>query len=254
MSDIVRFTNGYLALPDGTVSHPSPLPDAPFHLFQRSSQAAKADLYVNAATGLIISDASEALASDDLSGRVIDLDGNLLAPGLIDAQINGAYGVDFSELNTEAFEGGEAEYANSLDEVAGRIVQTGCTSFVPTIMSVKEELYGKVSGCSNAQWSVANPQLLTLLRPRSTPGNAHALGYHAEGPFLHPGRRGAHAETRLRDAARGTPVEVLEGVYGADGLDQPGVKLITLAPDVDGVMQCIPELVHRGVIVSIGHR
>ena len=68
------------------MSHPSPLPDAPFHLFQRSSQAAKADLYVNAATGLIISDASEALGLDDLSGRVIDLDGNLLAPGLIDAQ------------------------------------------------------------------------------------------------------------------------------------------------------------------------
>lgn len=47
---------------------------------------------------------------------------------------------------------------------------------------------------------------------------------------------------------------MLEGVYGKDGLDQSGVKLITLTPDVEGVMPCIPELVSRGVTVSIGHR
>jgi N-acetylglucosamine-6-phosphate deacetylase len=58
----------------------------------------------------------------------------------------------------------------------------------------------------------------------------------------------------LRDAKGGSAVEVLEGVYGKDGLNQSGVKLITLAPDVEGVMPCIPELVSRGVTVSIGHR
>lgn len=33
----------------------------------------------------------------------------------------------------------------------------------------------------------------------------------------------------------------------------PAVKLLTLAPEVDGIMSCIPELVRRGVTVSIGH-
>jgi hypothetical protein len=81
---------------------------------------------------------------------VIDLGGNLLAPGLIDAQINGAYGVDFSELDVSAPDGGEARYVQKLEVVAGRIVETGCTSFVPTIMSLKEELYAKVGRTSRS--------------------------------------------------------------------------------------------------------
>jgi N-acetylglucosamine-6-phosphate deacetylase len=42
-------------------------------------------------------------------------------------------------------------------------------------------------------------------------------------------------------------------VYGAASLDQGGVKLITLAPDVEGIMDCVPNLAARGVTVSIGH-
>lgn len=49
----------------------------------------------------------------------------------------------------------------------------------------------------------------------------------------------------------------LEEVYGsgAGGLDMPcpAVKLLTLAPEVDGVLATIPSLVQRGVTVSIGH-
>jgi N-acetylglucosamine-6-phosphate deacetylase len=54
--------------------------------------------------------------------------------------------------------------------------------------------------------------------------------------------------------ATGTPpIQTFEQVYGAEGLDQEGVKLITLAPDVEGVMDCVEELTRRGVTVSIGH-
>lgn len=50
------------------------------------------------------------------------------------------------------------------------------------------------------------------------------------------------------------PISTFEQVYGAEGLDQEGIKLITLAPDVEGVMDCVEELTRRGVTVSIGHR
>jgi N-acetylglucosamine-6-phosphate deacetylase len=50
-----------------------------------------------------------------------------------------------------------------------------------------------------------------------------------------------------------TPLEVVERVYGKSSIDQPGVKLITLAPDVEGVMDCVANLSERGVTVSIGH-
>lgn len=49
-------------------------------------------------------------------------------------------------------------------------------------------------------------------------------------------------------------IRTFEQVYGAEGLDQEGIKLITLAPDVEGVMDCVEELTRRGVTVSIGHR
>ena len=60
-------------------------------------------------------------------------------------QINGAYGVDFSELAIEEQDGGEGKYVQGLETVMRRIVETGCTSFVPTIITQKEELYAKVS-------------------------------------------------------------------------------------------------------------
>lgn len=49
------------------------------------------------------------------------------------------------------------------------------------------------------------------------------------------------------------PIEAFDKVYGAEGLDQPGVKMITAAPDVEGVMACVENLTSRGVTFSIGH-
>lgn len=123
MADIVRFTNGYLAQPDGT--------------------ALKADLYVNQSTGVIVAGQENFFSTGLKPSRVIDLDGGILSPGLIDVQINGAYGVDFSDLDLSP--GGDEKYLAGLDRVAERIVETGTTSLVPTIITQKEELYAKVS-------------------------------------------------------------------------------------------------------------
>lgn len=60
----------------------------------------------------------------------------------------------------------------------------------------------------------------------------------------------AKAGTSTQD----TPIKIIEKVYGKEGLDQPGVKMVTLAPDVEGVMECIEEMTARGVTVSVGHR
>lgn len=172
-------------------------------------------------------------------------------------QLNGAYGVDFSELSLQDPDGGDERYIAGLELVMRRIVETGCTSFIPTIITQKEELYSKVCRSLfrlDEDRGILITQLLRLLRPRSTPGSAHILGYHAEGPFLHPLRRGAHSETLLMTAGGEDPLSTIEKVYGKEGLDQAGVKLITMAPDVEGIMESIPGLAARGVTVSIGHR
>lgn len=50
---------------------------------------------------------------------------------MIDIQINGAYGFDFS-----VYEGDDQAYQNGLRNVAERIVETGVTAFVVTILAV----------------------------------------------------------------------------------------------------------------------
>ncbi len=106
------------------------------------------------------------------------------------------------------------------------------------------------------------PKLLSLLRPFSTPKSATLLGWHAEGPFIDLTKRGAHEPAYLLSARDG--YKSFEEVYGADNLIEsedwcmspldPAVRLITVAPEVPGVMKAIDELVRRGIAVSIGHR
>lgn len=103
-----------------------------------------------------------------------------------------------------------------------------------------------------------------MLRPFSTRISATLLGFHAEGPFLNVAKRGAHASPFLLSAPEG--LATFESVYGAANLvdkedwlmagdnQAVGVRLITVAPELDGVMNAIRELSNRGVVFSIGHR
>jgi N-acetylglucosamine-6-phosphate deacetylase len=55
------------------------------------------------------------------------MEGNIISPGFIDTQINGAYGFDFS-----VYEGNPDTYWRGLNTIAEKIVETGVTSYVPS--------------------------------------------------------------------------------------------------------------------------
>ena len=96
--------------------------------------------------------------------------------------------------------------------------------------------------------------------------SAHLLGWHIEGPFLQMSKRGAHNPTLVISAAGG--LKAFEEVYGAENMaftedwlmtdsaetGRVGVRIITAAPEVDGVLDAVYELTKRGIIYSIGHR
>jgi N-acetylglucosamine-6-phosphate deacetylase len=222
MADLVSFTNCYLALEDGSLH--------------------KQDLWIDSTRGIIL-DAQKTFFTKRLRPTiVIDLDGLILSPGLIDIQINGAYDFDFS-----VYEDDDA-YRAGLLNVAERITETGVTSIVPTLITQESSLY---------------PKLLSLLKPFHTATSATLLGWHAEGPFLEMEKRGAHAPPFLQTAPEG--FKSFEGLYGALNLADKedwlmeddgslGVRIITAAPEIEGVMDAIPELTKRGVVFSIGHR
>ncbi|KAG0005553.1 putative N-acetylglucosamine-6-phosphate deacetylase [Entomortierella chlamydospora] len=179
-----------------------------------------------------------------LPDEVLDAEGLLVAPGFIEAQINGAFGVDFSlPLDHDKYEKG-------LLKVSRGLLKYGTTSYCPTIVSSSSSVYHKV---------------LSHLKPRagSAKTGATVLGAHVEGPFINKARHGAH-ELGVLQASAHNGYKDFKNVYGFEGEtpeaqkklseeDLNCVKIITCAPELDGVMGTIPDLVKAGITVSVGH-
>ncbi|KAF9486026.1 Metallo-dependent hydrolase [Pholiota conissans] len=210
---------------------------------QQDGSLVKKDLWVDETSGTILDAQKTFYLRRERPGTIIDLGGNILSPGLIDTQINGAYGFDFS-----VYEDDDEAYHQGLQMIVERIVETGVTSLLPTIITQEKSKY---------------PKLLSLLKPFSTPTSATILGWHAEGPFIEFEKRGAHTPGYLLPASEG--FKSFEDVYGAQNLVDNedwtltsesqgfGVRLITAAPEIPGVLQALDELNKRGIAFSIGH-
>ncbi|XP_026765030.2 N-acetylglucosamine-6-phosphate deacetylase [Galleria mellonella] len=158
----------------------------------------------------------------DLTVNCEDL---LIAPGFIDIQINGGWGVDFSYDSENVQEG--------LNKVAKELLSHGVTSFCPTMVTSEPEKYHKIL-----------PQI------KKTPGGRHGatiLGVHLEGPFISPAKKGAHLDEYIRVPEKG--LETMKQVYGA--LDD--VVIVTLAPELPGATQAIKDLTKLGIKVAVGH-
>ena len=149
---------------------------------------------------------------------VIDATGLHLVPGFIDLQLNGAMGQDFT---TDP---------RSIWPVAEFLSRTGVTSFLPTIIT------SPLTAVATAQQAINQP-------PANFAG-ATPLGLHVEGPFLHPDKKGAHNPAYLQ---RPTAEKV------ANWSPENGVRLVTLAPELDGALDVVKILTRRGVVVSAGH-
>ncbi|MCA9897716.1 MAG: N-acetylglucosamine-6-phosphate deacetylase [Ardenticatenaceae bacterium] len=149
----------------------------------------------------------------------IDATGLHLVPGFIDLQLNGAIGLDFTSD------------PGSIWAVADYLPQTGVTSFLPTIIT------SPLTAVAAAQKVITNGP------PKGFQG-ATPLGLHIEGPFLHPDKKGAHNPAHLQ-------LPTAEKV--ADWTPENGVRLVTLAPELDGALAVAKLLAERGVVVSAGH-
>ncbi|KAH6647657.1 N-acetylglucosamine-6-phosphate deacetylase [Truncatella angustata] len=197
------------------------------------------DLWVNSVTGKIVR--SQAAFYDDLHlpDETVNLGGRIVSPGFIECQLNGAYGFNFSTLLEPA------AYAKKVKDVNRRLIQTGVTSYVPTITSQTSELY------KSALPSLAPSGDLQLAED-----GAESLGAHVEGPFLNPGKNGIHNVDVLLQA---DSFDDLEECYGSSNINPdehgspPVIRMITAAPELGNMTSLIPELTRRGIVVSIGH-
>lgn len=89
-------------------------------------------------------------------------------------------------------------------------------------------------------------------RKGSATGGAEILGAHVEGPFISVLKKGAHKQAVFKDAKNG--IKDFDEVYGPELLKgNKAVSIITMAPEIDGVCDAIPDLVARGITISMGH-
>lgn len=145
------------------------------------------------------------------------LEAAIVAPGLIDLQVNGGFGVEVG-ANPDA-----------IRHLARCLPETGVTSFLPTVIT------GPAADYALAFAAFASAKYAPGARP---------LGLHLEGPYLSHRRKGAH-RSDLIDAANDALFESL--------LDGEGLRLMTLAPERPLAGDRIRRLRDRGVLVSLGH-
>ncbi len=153
--------------------------------------------------------------------KVIDAKDCYITPGLIDIHVNGGEGSDVLDASEEA-----------LKNITSFHAKHGTTSMVPTLVSTSKEKIIKV---------------LSLLKPYvdNTSLGVRILGAHIEGPFISPQQIGAHNPRYLRKPSSEEIDELIE--YSGS------IKIITAAPEVDGVIELFMRLNKKGIITSIGH-
>lgn len=157
-------------------------------------------------------------SSDD---KIIEAEGMYLAPGLIDLQLNGAFGHDFTHR------------PESMWEVAADLPRFGVTGFLPTIITSPLQ-------------TTASAQQVLKNKPKGYIG-AEPFGLHIEGPFLNPEKKGAHNENYIL-SPDSISLDLLKGWTSNEG-----IRLVTLAPEMNGALEMIETLVGQGVVVSAGH-
>ena len=105
----------------------------------KGDELVEQDLWVSSLTGKIVRSQEAFYTRLAVPDATIDLGGKIISPGLIDVQLNGAFGFDFSSIPEDA-----GSYGKLLRMVNKNLIQTGVTSYLPTLTSQRREVYHQV--------------------------------------------------------------------------------------------------------------
>lgn len=140
----------------------------------------------------------------------------LLIPGFVDVHIHGGFGIDFMSANE-----------SDMRALSDRLESKGYEGFLPTTVAAAPDAIRRALA--------------------SLPNDPRILGFHLEGPFLSPRYPGAQPCEAIRPAGEA------EGEEWTDILEDPRLRLATVAPESPGALVLATRLMSRGVVVSMGH-
>ncbi|NML39858.1 N-acetylglucosamine-6-phosphate deacetylase [Chitinophaga sp. G-6-1-13] len=148
---------------------------------------------------------------------VVDCNGHIVAPGLLDLQIYGGGGYLFSAHPSP----------EALNAMAQALVKSGTTGFLLTLATDTMEVFH---------------ECIRIVRNNPHPA---VLGMHLEGPYINPAKKGAHTLELIKRPERAELESLLAAAGGM-------VKMITVAPEM-----CDPAILRwldeQGIILSAGH-
>ena len=183
------------------------------NVFQEDGSFRKETLYIR---NHRLTEAFEATSEEE----VIDAEGLMVIPGLVDIHSHGAYGEDFSDGDPEG-----------LKKILRYERQSGITSYCPTSMTLPKEQLKKIfKGIREAE--------------KSGDG-ATVAGINMEGPFINLKKAGAQNPEYIMPADKEMFLRLQERSGGL-------IKLVDIAPEEKGAMEFI-EQCHDKVKISIAH-
>lgn len=160
----------------------------------------------------------------DKSAEVIELPENaIVLPGFIDQHIHGAGGSDGMDGTVE-----------DIAIIAKTVAAEGTTSFLVTTMTQSVENITKAM------------KAVKEYRAANSKEGARVEGIHLEGPFI----AAAHKGAQPLEYVAVPDIETFDKYNEASG---NAIKIVTLAPEVDGAEALIRHLDKNGVVASIGH-
>ncbi len=148
----------------------------------------------------------------------VDLLDATVVPGFVDTHVHGGGGASFSEATPSA-----------VDTAVGLHRTHGTTTMLASLVSATpDDLLRQVAALAGG---VEDGVL---------------AGVHLEGPWLSARRCGAHEPSTLRDPE---PREVRAVLAAGRGT----VRMVTLAPELDGATDAVRAVVEAGAVAAVGH-
>ena len=149
--------------------------------------------------------------------------GAIVLPGFIDEHIHGAGGSDGMDGTVE-----------DIATIAKTVAAEGTTSFLVTTMTQSKENITKAM------------QAVKAYREADSKEGARVVGIHLEGPFIAAAHKGAQPLEYMAEPA----IQAFDEYNAASG---NAIKIVSLAPEVDGAEEFIRHLDKNGIVASIGH-
>ena len=157
-------------------------------------------------------------------GESFDADGLTALPGFVDTHLHGAADVEFSSGNED------------LDAALEWEASRGVTAILPTTRSLPfDQIEAAVSNITRH---------MNAPSEAGAPPRARVCGFHAEGPFVNPLKKGAMDPKKIQ------PVDVAFCKRLAEG---GALRIMSIAPELDNAGKAAKLLREHGVSVSMAH-